>query len=492
VVDAAADGGVTVAALARLVSADPSFAIQLLRLVNSSVYRRGQKIASVERAVAVLGNRSLRNLALCVAVRSCVDGKELGDFDLNRFWEDSLRRAVASQLLAERVPGYDPTEAFTAGLLQDFGVLALVWGKADRSALWMEFVNSSPTERRAAETELFGLCHDDVARDLAELWSLPPEIAAIMEFHHRPQDAPSQFASRCALARHAEVLAAVLAGDEKRQLLETARTQLGAEAGMASAEVDALLDRLGGKVEEVASELGIHVGAQPSLQSILQVVNSGLVELNLSYEELVRTLEQTIAEKDELARKLEQRNRELEQLSLTDALTGLANRRALAGRLNYELRRVARGGTLVFAIADIDRFKTVNDTWGHEFGDAVLCAVAGRLRETLRDTDMVSRMGGEEFGLVLPDSTLQSAVHVADRILAAIHELVMTCPDGVARSFTVSLGLAAIEGPYRERFSSERLATLLYKAADEVLYQSKENGRDRWTATRAPLSWNEA
>src|SRR5687768_18471470 len=101
VIQAASDPAVPVTTLAAAVGNDPGLSAQLLRMVNSSLYRRGASISTVGRAVAVLGNRSLRNLALCIAVQNCA-GKGLAGFDLSRFWEDSLQRAVASRMLAER------------------------------------------------------------------------------------------------------------------------------------------------------------------------------------------------------------------------------------------------------------------------------------------------------------------------------------------------------------------------------------------------------
>lgn len=491
-VEAASDADVTVSQLARLVSSDPSFSIQLLRLANSSIYRRGPQIASVERAVAILGHRSLRNLALCVAVRACVNPRELGLFDLNRFWEDSLRRAVASRMLAARVQGYDPTEAFTAGLLQDFGVLALVWGHAAHAERWMELVNDDPNARREREISMFGRSHDDVAQELAAAWMLPAEIAAVMQFHHRAEDAPETYRARCVVARGAERLAAVLSGDNKRMLLQAARDELHRSFRLTPAAVDGLLDQLGRKVEEVAAELGIRVGAQPTLESILQVANSGLVEINLSYEELVRELERAIAEKDALAQQLERRNRELEQLSITDSLTGLANRRALSGRLHYELKRVAAGGALAFIVADLDHFKRVNDTWGHDFGDLVLTSLAECLRGAVDETDMVARMGGEEFGIVAPDGFPTRVEELSTRILAAVRSMPFACPDGEVRHFTLSLGYAGVCGPCGSKISLDRLASRLYKTADAALYQAKQGGRDRSRGVIEPISWAEA
>lgn len=494
VIQAASDGAWSTGRLAKVVSCDPSFAVQLLRLVNSSVYARDGKVSSVERAIALLGTRSLRNLALCIAVKSCVQRKELGDYNLDAFWENSLRRAVASQLLAARVPaaGYDPTEAFTAGLLQDLGTLVLVRRRPEVADVLNEFFTVSPEERRAAEHELFGATHDDLAEQLAQAWSLPDELVVPMRYHHQPNAAPEAFEVRCRVAAYAELLTGVLSCEDKRIALEEARQVVSRWGDLTTDDVDELIGELSQRVTEIAHELEIPIGLQPTFEGILKAANNRLVELNLSYEELVSRLERALAEKEALAQQLARRNQELEQLSLTDELTRLPNRRSLSGRLTYEIRRVARGGTLVFAIADIDRFKAVNDRWGHDFGDLVLKGISATISEAVRDTDLAGRMGGEEFGIVLPGASLENCMVAAERILNAVRNHRFMCPDGVERHFTISLGLSALQGPYMRKAAVDRLAARLYKVADAALYRSKTDGRDRATVASDPVPWEES
>lgn len=493
VIQAASDPGVPVTALAAAVGNDPGLSAQLLRMVNSSLYRRGATIATVGRAVAVLGNRSLRNLALCIAVQNCAS-KGLGAFDLSRFWEDSLRRAVASRMLAERYSGeqVDPMEAFTSGLLQDLGVLALVQTYPDRAAKWMEHVGRMPEDRRRVELEVFGHAHDDVAEQMVEAWSLPPELAMPMRHHHHPARAPMEMRNRCQIAGQAELLTQVLGGADKRAALGAARAGLLREINVDSATVDTLVAELASRVDEVGRELGFRVGKQPTMEEILAAANAGLVELNLTYEEVVNRLERALAEKEELAQQLAARNRELEQLSITDALTGLPNRRALSGRLNYEISRVAReGGQLAFVMGDLDRFKLVNDTWGHEFGDVVLRGAASALRHAARATDMVARVGGEEMGIVIPGLDHAGAAAGADQLRAAVEALALVSPDGQSRRFTVSLGLAAIEGPFEGAFDPDAIAASLYRAADRALYEAKQQGRNCVRVAPSPVTWQQ-
>lgn len=491
VIQAASDPSVPVSALARAVSSDAGLSVQLLRMVNSSMYSRGARIATVDRAVAMLGNRSLRNLALCVAVQNCVRGG-MGKFDLEGFWEDSLRRAVAARTLAEHfsTADVDPIEAFTFGLLQDLGVVALMQTAPEHAERWMAVRGRMAEDRRRLETECFGLTHDDVADALIQAWALPPELAAPMRHHHHPARAPAEHRRRCMLAGQAELLAQVLRCDDKRAALGAARAGLGREVAMEPDAVDGLLATLSSRVDEVGKELGFRVGRQPPMEEILAAANAGLVELNLTYEEVVRRLERALADTEALSKELAARNRELEQLSVTDALTGLPNRRALSGRLNYELTRLARdGGAITFAMGDLDKFKAVNDTWGHEFGDVVLRAAAGALRAAALEGALVCRVGGEEFGVVIPGRHGPEALVAVERLRESVAEIELVCPDGARRSFTVSLGAAWILGPTQGAVDPDAVAVQLYRAADRALYEAKRQGRNRVCGATEPSTW---
>ena len=170
---------------------------------------------------------------------------------------------------------------------------------------------------------------------------------------------------------------------------------------------------------------------------------------------------------------LRQTNELLRELSNTDHLTGLFNRRYLMEALAKEVQRnLRKGGDLSLIILDIDHFKQVNDTYGHQQGDSVLQKVALLLKKELRAYDTAARYGGEEFIAVLPDTTLEEAGCVADRVRSSIH----ASRFGGALSplsLTVSIGVA--------KFSSPGCTTVdsFIKLADDALYRAKVNGRNR-------------
>lgn len=172
----------------------------------------------------------------------------------------------------------------------------------------------------------------------------------------------------------------------------------------------------------------------------------------------------------------------IRELATTDELTALANRRAGQERLLEELVRAGRHErTLAVVLLDIDHFKQVNDTHGHDAGDVVLKAVAKAVQTLLRQTDMAARWGGEEFLVVLPETGLAGAKATAERIRQAIASLPVLY-GGRALQITVSLGAAELVRNERV----EQAADDLLKRADQALYRAKHRGRNRVEADTGP------
>lgn len=167
-----------------------------------------------------------------------------------------------------------------------------------------------------------------------------------------------------------------------------------------------------------------------------------------------------------------------EEMAVTDALTSLPNKRFLTQRMTEELSRAKRYQRPVAVIfADIDFFKLVNDVYGHHVGDQVLCAFGNKLQEMVRTTDVVARLGGEEFVLLLPETTLGQAGILAERLRRAVEDMRMRVPGDYLR-ITASFGMAA----YPE--TSDTTDSLL-QDADEAMNHAKESGRNRVIPARA-------
>lgn len=184
----------------------------------------------------------------------------------------------------------------------------------------------------------------------------------------------------------------------------------------------------------------------------------------------------TVYDQEEMMRRLEHANNELARLAARDPLTGAANRRHFLGRVDEELARAERhDAPLSLLMLDLDRFKLINDHHGHQAGDAVLIAVVERIQDVLRLPDMIGRLGGEEFVVLLPGSTATQAAGVAERIRLAISQTPIATSAGPL-GVSASIGVAEF-GP--DGGSIENVL----KAADARLYLAKSGGRNRVVAT---------
>ncbi|MDO6506548.1 GGDEF domain-containing protein [Colwellia sp. 4_MG-2023] len=157
----------------------------------------------------------------------------------------------------------------------------------------------------------------------------------------------------------------------------------------------------------------------------------------------------------------------------TDALTSLLNRRGLMSSFNLYIALYKRHKQdLCVFILDLDNFKLVNDSFGHDVGDVLIIECANAIKSELRDVDCVARLGGEEYIGILPNTSLEEAEVIAHRIKKTIEELAINLPDNSCVKITASIGLTCTS---ENRVSFDAL----YKSADQALYKAKNNGRNR-------------
>lgn len=194
-----------------------------------------------------------------------------------------------------------------------------------------------------------------------------------------------------------------------------------------------------------------------------------LTELSRANDELEQRVRERTTQLREQNKALRVAHQRIEELSRRDALTGLTNRRWLDEVLRVEVERARRYETpLSVAMADLDHFKEINDSFGHAVGDQVLTATARVLEDAVRMTDVVGRYGGEEFLILLPNTELPQALMLAERMRAGLHLMPVTF-----RSAPVTASFGAAQW-----VSGDSAATLVGRA-DAALYEAKHTGRDK-------------
>lgn len=221
----------------------------------------------------------------------------------------------------------------------------------------------------------------------------------------------------------------------------------------------------------------VFLTAESSTQVDIEAMNAGALDYLVKGEITPRSLERSLRYTLKLGETLEA----LRQLATRDQLTGLLNRREFDRIMAEEAERCRRfGQPLALVMVDIDHFKAVNDTHGHQAGDAVLRAIAKTLTGQLRTVDRVARIGGEEFALVLMQTGRSAATEVAQRVVEAVAASPVVIESGASLRLTISAGVAVLP-------EDVSWLELLIGAADRSLFAAKRGGRNR-VMTHAELA----
>jgi diguanylate cyclase (GGDEF)-like protein len=459
VLDLAQKADVDIAEIARIISKDPALSGKILRTVNSSFYGRSQHVSTISHALVILGLQSVKTLVLGFSLVTNLTKNKAKGFKHITYWRRSVYSATAARAIAAKVNIVQQEEAFLAALLQDIGMLVLDQVVGDQ---YGEIHANVKTHDGlvAAEEKALGMTHAEVAGVIAEQWKLPPLLSTPIAQHHTPQNVKDP-----ALKKIAEVVelsgrcADVFVDAEPAAAINAVRVGCRDRYKLGEADVDALLDDIGKKTKEVASLFEINIGSAVEYEAVLKKANEALVEITLQSQMH--------------ASNLQQQNQELKIAAVTDGLTGLANRKRFDDFLNEQFVLAGKSQkTLSLLMIDIDKFKSVNDKFGHPAGDAVIRAIGKLLKTAARKQDLAARYGGEEMALILPGTNRAVASAIAETIRKAIAAKPVQ-HDALTIPVSASIGVACFEAGSPITQSGH-----LIKAADLALYNAKHSGRN--------------
>jgi len=458
--------------LVAVLSRDPALSARLMKLANSSAFRRGDAVSSLEQATLRLGMKAVKLMSLSFSLAGALPGRgDAPGFDYGACWRHSLTLAVAGRSLARLLKSPRADEAFLCGLLSRLGQLALIQCIPEDYASVLEQAHGSlpPAEQ---EREQLGFDFHQVSASLLRSWELPDLVWQAVLFWADPTDLPDDVEDGVpelvGILHLGHQATHVLHGCEKGSALRRLY-HLGTRSfGLAEDELDAWIVGLERDVAEMAALFNLEVD-QASYAEILERARMEMVQLSLG---AAMDLEESTSR----AQELERRNEELASLATTDKLTNIPNR----ARFDEVFARVVaarlEGGSekaLGLLILDVDHFKRFNDEHGHLAGDTVLRQVAGCLQAATRECDITARYGGEEFVVVVSNTRLDELEGIAERIRCRIASSPLDW-EGSPLSVTVSVG-----GACTRRIRSREDGEALLALADACLYEAKNAGRNR-------------
>lgn len=408
VMQAAEHPDTSLSKLAQLVEAEPSLTLHVLRLSNSAAYGVGRPVRSVAQATILLGGRAVRNMAVTQLMQVMVARVDAGLFDVDSFWEHSLRRAGAAFALAE-LAGYEETsEAFSTGLIQDLGMLIFAVVHRDKALEVTALMSCAAEVRRGRELELFGETHSQVLGRAARIWGVPADIVDAIESHdgNGGKELSRRVGRLSELLKVGDLVADTMVLPPTFQRLATMQEALAALRTRAPIDTDALLSRVAVVMREMAGALGVKTGEPPSWEQLMAAAQKLLERVTIEYEERTRRLEAELRERDQQLITRRQRRAERGLLPIDRA------------ELVRRLARMMEGARVDTAAMSVVLFlvQAPGEVGGSDWLEPAVAATRERLVAAVREEDVVFRLGRDELVAILPGCSRSDGPTVAARL----------------------------------------------------------------------------
>ena len=468
IIELCQQGEVELGSLSALITQDPALAAKILRVAISPLYARRRKCNNLRQAVALLGLRATQSLALSFSLHHSFSGSGNNGMDYTLYWRRSVLAALSARALAIRFGSSQVEEHFLAALLQDIGMLALdkaipeIYSKV--AVVQHDHLQLQAAEQRQLETD-----HAEVGAWLLRSWNMPMQFQSAVAGSHDPSLAGSDgiyhdFIRNVYVSGY---LADVWMHDDRDLAMHRSAQAALEWLGMDNDAFLAIVADIGKELPEMESLFEVDLIDDSQIQNIIERGRELLLIHNLQAMQQGVDIQHEIKSLQSQARTLEEENRR-------DNLTGLYNRNHLDRVLSEEFTQATNHNwPLSVAFIDLDHFKGINDTHGHQAGDRVLLQVARTMMEIARDTDVIARYGGEEFVLVLAGCNTANALRVCERIVRSIAGKPHDLGDGQAISVTVSIGIAT-----HHEIAEFDCPEDLLRSADRALYTAKIQGRN--------------
>lgn len=466
--------------LAEVIKADPAITAKILKAANSSYFAFRNEIRSIDRAIPLLGATMVTSLALSFSLVEAAMTSGPLTKHYKSYWIKSVVQAVSAELLGERTRVND--RYFLAGLLADLGRLAMLKTMGEEYAPVLEAAEESQSDALNREREAFGFDSLEIGTKLMQRWKLPAPLIQAAQARKWSVDE----LVRQAADDHKELLGVVATasavGDyfctsNKGPALERMQEVTAGFFQMSQEDLEQFLERVKDRIEDAAPTFSIDAEELNDPLVLMEMANEHLAQLAMREHVANTQAQQRQQLAEEQSERLARENEELQKQALHDPLTKVYNRHFYEDALAREVHRCQRTADPIAVIfSDIDHFKKLNDTYGHQFGDQVLQEIAQVFQHVLRTSDILARFGGEEFVILAIQPTEKGLNNVVERIRSCVENHAMFF-EGRRVPVTVSIG-AAMTVPCR---NGDQVGERLVAEADEAMYESKRNGRNRVT-----------
>ncbi|MCH7689037.1 MAG: HDOD domain-containing protein, partial [Planctomycetes bacterium] len=465
-----------------LIKPDPAISAKILKTTNSSFFGFTSEVTSIDRAVPLLGTTMVTSLALSFSLTDvAMKSGPLADH-YQSYWTQSVIQGIAAEILGKTNENRPDCDYFLSGLLMDLGRLAMLKTISEE---YLPVINAASAQQRElhdVETEMLGFDHIEVGIKLMQNWGLPTLLIEGVRYHHTSLEQLAEHVGEARFSLFTTMAAAAAVGDyfcseNKGQALQRLRDLTSEYFSLTESELHNLLKDVQERVRELESVFAVQTEGLGDLSDLMAQANEQLFALAMR-EHVASTqamARHEVVQKEKLA--LKSKQAQLQKQLIFDSLTKTYNRAFFEEELRREISICLRNATPIGLIfCDIDHFKKLNDTCGHQFGDHVLQQVSKSFQKALRGSDVLARFGGEEFIILVSQPTKKGITRVAERIREGVENEEITL-SGKRIPVTVSVG-AVVAIPERDD-QDQDLGDRLIAAADQAMYKAKRKGRNR-------------
>ncbi len=464
--------------IVQLVKADPAISAKVVKAANSTFFGVRSEVKGIERAVSLLGPSVSNSLALSFGLTLASAANSPMANHYRDCWKQSIIQASAAAEIAHRIAPASADDFSLCGLLLEVGRLALMSTFETEYRPVLETSQEGRLSLSQIEEEWLGIQHAEVGARLMEHWKMPVAVIEAIRWHHAPyvlleEQRQHEYFPALAATAVASCAGDVLCTKSNEQARERLDRMARTLLHWRTEETAEFLHQTELSWQQHANLLEFDETQAPA--DLMMQANEQLVRLTLRAHVACTqaTLRQQLAEQER--RDLEFQNKQLQKQALHDPLTKVYNRQFFDEMLDTEAKRCTRCASPIGLIfADVDHFKQINDTYGHQFGDVVLQQIVKVFADAIRNSDILARFGGEEFVILVNQPTERCLERLAEKIRGRVEAEPFLFGD-MRVPVTVSLG-AAISIPGRDDVD---LPHRLIAAADASLYDAKRSGRNR-------------
>ncbi len=451
--------------LSRIIRSDPVISGRVLKTVNSAIYGFRHRIESIEEAIPKIGLTMLRTIILGFHIA----GQEISESGLKpvlqSHWRSSITQAAIAGLIGERIARGKADSFFLAAMLQDIGILAMLAEAPE------EYVNhvldrAKFPEVVSAEKSYFGFSHVDVTNAILDQWGLLDCFGNAIAHHHNRIVPPDS-------SKNTQLAAVLQASNMGAEMLFSTRNSalrlpaavlqwadfLSSRLGINETTATSILEEVPSRVNEQCALFSFDIGSQVCPEQVITEAKELLLEIALNQQlEVVKTNQ---------SRKFNLH----EDLVYKDSLSGLHNRRFMNDKMFEWFEACTRNNQPAAAIfIDIDKFKSINDRFGHAIGDHAIQQTADWLKKSIRSQDILIRLGGDEFVIFFQNVPQSAFEQIVERMGSTRLEIDTRDEEPLILSFSIGgIYLPVNHGTVLD-------PNWLIDQADQAMYKAKRNG----------------